>query len=560
MIIRTQTRPGAYHDSVQLMQLHAALEELPGVVEVSAVMATPSNQALLESRGLLSEKAREAGPDDLVIVVQSEKAQDAESALDQVDALLRRRRSSASEDYRPRSLSAALRQMPDAGWISISVPGRHAAGLARQALEHGLHVFLYSDNVSLEDEAALKKQAQEKGLLVLGPDCGTAVLGGLGFGFSNRVGRGSIGLVAASGTGLQAVACGIHKAGGGISQAIGTGGRDLDARIGGVTALQAIDLLGRDPDTDVIVLISKPPHPSVSGRLLSALGSSEKPSVVHFIGQALPARRLGTIHFASSLSEAAAKACNLLGQQQAETPAVPQADDQDGPGCLRALFSGGTLAWELLYGVLPFLSPLHSNLSAPGVKPLEDPFRSQGHTVLDLGADDLTVGRLHPMMDPSMLLERLRREAEDEQTGLLLLDLVLGQGAHPDPASRLAPVIEEIRRKYSTPILILLIGTEDDPQDLEDQRERLSEAGALLFDDLSDLLQEIVSRLGPPAPQLPPVPLQALQKPNAIINAGVEAFGHSLSEQGVQVVQMDWRPPAGGDDALAALLEKMRKG
>jgi FdrA protein len=240
--IKWDVRRGAYYDSVVLMQLQRGLTGLPGVIDAGVVMATPANCDLLATNHLLPDSIM-AGPDDLLIVIKAESERVAQDALAQIDSLLLRRKSSNSQDFRPRSLSSAAKQLPESSWVLVSVPGRYAAGVAREALELNKHVFLYSDNVSLEDEIALKKTAREKGLLVMGPDCGTAIINGVGLGFANRVRRGPIGLVGASGTGLQAVTAHIHNLGGGISHAIGTGGRDLKSQVGAITAHQALDAL-----------------------------------------------------------------------------------------------------------------------------------------------------------------------------------------------------------------------------------------------------------------------------------------------------------------------------
>jgi FdrA protein len=292
-VVKWNVRAGAYYDSVVLMQLQRGLLGLPGVVDAGVVMATRANRDLLSANSLLPDSVT-ADPDDLLIVVKAENEQSANDALGQVDELLAKRKSSTvSEDFRPRGLSAALKQLPEANWVLISVPGRFAAGVAREALDLGRHVFLYSDNVSLEDEIVLKKTAQEKGLLVMGPDCGTALINGVGLGFANRVRRGPIGLVGASGTGTQAVTAHIHNIGSGISHAIGTGGRDLKSEVGAITAHQALDLLKRDDETKVIVLISKPPSTDVATSLISAAQKTGKPVVIYFIGYPPPAREIG---------------------------------------------------------------------------------------------------------------------------------------------------------------------------------------------------------------------------------------------------------------------------
>ena len=560
--VATEIRKGAYYDSVVLMQLQRALLTLPGVVDAGVVMATPANKELLAQSNLLTDAASPALPDDLLIVVSAAGAESAASALGQVDALLARRRSrDVGQDFRPRSLESAAGQLPDARWVLISVPGRYAAGVARQALDLGKHVFLYSDNVSLDDEVALKNTARERGLLVMGPDCGTAIVHGVGLGFANRVRREpagesgkAVGIVAASGTGLQAVASRVHALGGAISHALGTGGRDLKAEVGAVTASQALDLLARDPETGVIVLISKPPAPAVATRLLAQALACGKPVVVDFIGQPAPARSLGNLRFAASLDEAAE-----IAQALAATPAEA-APVTRRSGYLRGLFSGGTLAYEAVLVLQSLLHPLHSNAAISADQHLTDPLKSQGHTILDLGGDEFTVGRLHPMMDNDLRIRRLKQEAADPETGLILLDVVLGEGAHADPASELAPAIAAARQsRPDVPVWVVLVGTDADPQGLERQREQFEAAGAVTFDRLSDGLRAIALAFAvEPTPIGTPVSLDVLGAP-AAINVGVESFYDSLTTQGASAIQVDWRPPASGNEKLAGILARMKK-
>jgi FdrA protein len=572
-----EVRRGAYYDSVVLMQLQRALAELPLVEDAGVVMATPANLELLQQNSLLPGQAQ-AGPDDLLIVVRAGSLVEAQAALGQVDALLARRRAAVDQAYRPRSLSAAVKQLPEAGWVLISVPGRYAAGVAREALDLKRHVFLYSDNVSLEDEAALKQSAREAGLLVMGPDCGTAVLNGVGFGFANRVRRGNIGLVAASGTGLQAVTTHIHRLGRGISQAIGTGGRDLKAEIGGITTLQGLDLLARDPETRVIVLISKPPDAQVTQRVLALARSCGKPVVVQFMGFAPPGSRIGNLHFAASLAQAAELAVGLAGAGSnggARGGPDPVADGSSAAGMapragsggppaasgastngrryLRGLFAGGTLAGEALRGLQTLLGPIESNLG--GSQPAGRQ-ASPGHLLLDLGGDEFTVGRLHPMLDNDLRLRQFRQAAADPEVALILMDVVLGEGAHPDPASEWAPAISEALRQRSVEVVVLLVGTEADPQGLPQQRQRLAQAGAAVYEETEAALEHVLRSLSPEL-ELPGAPV-TLPNGVAAINVGLESFYESLLAQSAQAVQVDWRPPAGGDERMMALLERMR--
>jgi len=553
-ITKYDIRRGAYYDSVVLMELQRGLIALPGVTDAGVVMATAANCDLLAANYLLPDSIS-ASPDDLLIVVQAEDDSSAASALDQIDALLAKRRPSVSDDYRPRSLNAAVKQLPEANWVLVSVPGRYAAGVAREALALGRHVFLYSDNVSLEDEIELKQSARDKGLLVMGPDCGTAIINGVGLGFANRVRRGDIGIVGASGTGTQAVAVQIHNLGAGISDAIGTGGRDLKSEVGAITAHQALDFLSLDEETKVIVLISKPPSHDVATGLIAAAQEIGKPSVIYFIGYFPPARRVGNLHFAISLSEAAEVAVNLARQSSDH----PRLADKPLTGYVRGLFSGGTLAYETLLGLQAFLSPIFSNAPISNQQALKDPLKSEAHTILDLGDEFFMVGRLHPMIDNDLRIRRMKQEASDPAAGLILLDVVLGEGSHPDPARELAPVIREVHEK-GIQVVSIVIGTDDDPQKLDAQIDRLQEAGSIVFRTTSEAVEFISIRFGHPLPHsYPRVKPDHLRQPFAAINVGLESFYESLISQGAQAVQVDWRPPAGGNEKLAALLVRMKK-
>jgi len=556
-VIKWNVRAGAYYDSVVLMQLQRGLLGLPGVVDAGVVMATQANRDLLAANNLLPESIT-TNPDDLLIVVKADDDSSAADAIGKVDELLARRKpSGVSQDFRPRSLNGAVKQLPEANWVLISVPGRYAAGVAREALELGKHVFLYSDNVSLEDEIALKKTAREKGLLVMGPDCGTAIINGIGLGFANRVRRGSIGLVGASGTGLQAVTTHIHNLGGGISHAIGTGGRDLKSDVSAITRHQALDLLAPEPEPKVIVLISKPPSPEVAIALLSAAQSIPKPVVIDFIGYPPPAHKLGNLHFAISLNEAAEIAVNLS-QHVEEGFSFHK---QPNHGYLRGLFSGGTLAYEAMLGFQTTLSPLYSNGPITSNQTLKDPLHSEGHTIIDLGDEFFMVGRLHPMIDNDLRIRRMRQEAADSEVSLILFDVVLGEGSHPNPASELAPVIADLKSKRpELEFVAVVIGTEGDFQNIDAQINQLTAAGVVVYRTLANavnLLSMVFGQVVTSADM--PVNLEQLKQPLAAINVGLESFYDSLISQGAQAVHVEWRPPAGGNEKLAALLAKMKK-
>ena len=570
----TEVRRGAYADSIVLMHLQSSLADLPGVQDAGVVMGTPANLELLAAGGLLDSELEPPAADDMVIAVRATSPALGEEALAAVDRLLSNRRSEESTEFRPHGMASALRLLPDARVVAVSVPGRYAARVAEEALERGRHVFLYSDNVSVDAEVDLKKRAAARGLLVMGPDCGTAMLGGIGFGFANRVRRGAVGIVAASGTGLQAVACRVHQLGAGVSTAIGTGGRDLGQDVGGATALQGLDVLRRDPETEVLVLVSKPPSPAVARRLLTAARACGKPVVIQFIGHGWDREEDGNLRLANGLDHAADLAVELLGRSTPiDRPAAAEPMEPRS-GYLRGLFAGGTLALEAQQ-VLAGLGEVRSNVPILGNRPPADLTRSRGHSILDLGSDEFTVGRLHPMMDQELRIRRLLQEAEDAEAGVVLLDVVLGEGSHPDPAAELAPAIEKALSAGRADVAVLIVGTDLDPQGLDDQTERLARAGAHVFRGVAEGLDWVARRLGiEPSPagtsnevpadgsvpqgSLARVAPEVLTGTVAAINVGLETFHRSLIEQGARSIQLDWRPPAGGDERLMELLEKTR--
>lgn len=573
--IKTEIRSGAYYDSVVLMQLQRALAELPDVEDAGVVMGTKANLELLVQTGLLVDEIKNAKADDLVIVVKAKSDSIAESAISRVDELVaaRRSREGAGEDFLPKSLESAAKILPDSHWVLISVPGRYAAGVAREALRLDKHVFLYSDNVTVEEELDLKEKGSEKGLLVMGPDCGTAIISGIGLGFANQVRKGSIGMVAASGTGLQQVSVRIQEYGGGLTHALGTGGRDLSSRIGGLTARMALDLLDRDPDTRVIVLVSKPPDKEAADHILAYARTLSKPVVVNFIGYQTTLRELDNLYFTTTFDDTAAAAVALDGEISAEDAGESLRLDDFAPSqhYLRGLYSGGTLAYEALLILEGYLPAVYSNVPIRKEYKLENSLLSQEHTIIDLGEDEFTVGRLHPMMDNELRIKRLAAEADDPETALILMDVVLGYGSHPDPASELAPAISSARKTAEEngrhlEVVVTLSGTEIDPQGRDAQQQKLLDAGAKVFlssDAAVRYAGRLLSALNQPETEgmgsdFTPVDLASLSGKFSAINVGLDSFTESLQAQDAEVVQVDWKPAAGGNADMLALLEKMK--
>jgi FdrA protein len=482
-----------YRDSVSLMQLSAKLGSLAGIRQASATMATAGNLELLRDAGLGPGEV-EAGPNDLLVALEGQE--DAlEGALAAAEAELTQAPAATGDGgprrMPPRSLEMGLAELASANLALISTPGDYAAAEALKALRLGLNVMLFSDNVALEDEIALKRYAREHDLLVMGPDCGTAIIGGVPLGFANVVRRGDIGAIAASGTGLQQVTCLIDRWGHGISQAIGTGGHDLHASVGGITMLQGLDALAADPATRVIVLISKPPHPEVAERVLDAAGATGKPIVVNFLGAGPESVRRPNVHPVRTLEDAARLAVALAdGGTGADTAArvddIPEdlrlAPEQK---YVRGLYSGGTFCYEALLLLTDAVGPISSNTPLEPERMLADVWRSERHTVIDLGEDAFTRGRPHPMIDQTLRRERILQEAADPEVAVILFDVVLGYGAHPDPAGELAITLEEVRSRAAAAerglaLVGSVCGTAGDPQDLHRQEAALRDAGVLL--------------------------------------------------------------------------------
>ncbi len=483
MVLKTEVWPSFYQDSVVLMRVAGALRARAEVREAAAFMGTPANHDLLEQAGLATQEGRRAGAEDLIVAVDAETGAAADAALAAARDLLTARRgaSEAAAEILPRTLESALRRLPEANLAAISVPGRYAKLEALRALRRGLHVFLFSDNVTIEEEVALKQAALERGLLCMGPDCGTAYLSGVGLGLHNVVKTGRVGFVAASGTGLQAVASRLAALGEGVSHAIGVGSRDLSGEVRGKMTLFALDALGADPQTEVIVVISKPPAEALIAPLEAALAQAGKPAVVCCLGAA--PHRPNSAHWVETLDEAAEATVALLGGQPWSRQDFSDPEDirtrlrrAGGSGNLEGrailgLYTGGTLAHEACLIMEPLLGPVRSNI---GHEAVDSP-----HRVLDIGDDAFTVGRPHPMIDPESRLEVLRQEAQSEAVGVLLFDLVLGHGAHDDPARPLAAAFRETRAVAGGRLtgVASVVGTADDPQGLARQVAQLEDAG-----------------------------------------------------------------------------------
>lgn len=488
-------RKNTYYDSVTLMIISKQLKLLEGIDDVSVMMGTPANRAILAAAGLLGEEGESAFPNDLVMAFRTADSVDFNWVCSKIDEQLKAKVSDRKtrETAVVRTSEKAYRENPNTNLAFISVPGEYAAMEARRALLHGKNVFLFSDNVSIDEEAGLKQLAAEKGLLVMGPDCGTAIINGVGIGFANRVQRGKIGVAAASGTGLQEVTCLLDAMGMGVSQAIGTGGRDLREEVGAVTMLQALDFFLNDPATEIIILVSKPPAAPVVAKILAKLAGAAKPSVLCFIGYH-PAESISGVTVAATLEEAALQAVRLSGRApdlltqpgvlrewvlKARSVLAPEQK------LVRALYCGGTLCYEAMLVMSERLGPIYSNIPLNKELAIHDVIKSGQHSAVDLGDDEFTRGRPHPMIDGTLRNEFIARVAQDRECAVLLLDVVIGYGAGEDPAGELIEVLKSIRALVGGEgkelvIIAYVCGTDRDEQRKDAQVAKLLAAGVFV--------------------------------------------------------------------------------
>jgi FdrA protein len=468
-------RSGVYADSVRLMQVSRDVGSRDGVSAVLVAMATPLNLELAESMGLAPDGA--ASPDQLLVAIRAADDAALVAAVAAVDAALAERERSAgpAQAVPLRTVGGALRDLPPEppALAIISVPGQYAVAEAADAIAAGRNVLVFSDGVPVEHEVALKLAARGAGVLVMGPDCGTAIVSGLALGFANVVQRGPVGLVAASGTGAQQVSCLLDMAGVGVSHVLGVGGRDLSEAVGGLATLDALAALEADPATGRILLVSKPPAPSVAARIEEA------------------AAGLTTAVWSAALSpDTPDLTAAVEGLLQDMGRAVPEWPSRRGSGerpptgaVLKGLYSGGTLADEAMLIATPVLGDIRSNTPLRPDLDVGGDLFVPGSVVIDFGDDALTAGRAHPMIDPTLRLEAIAGVASSDEPAVLLLDVVLGYGADPDPAESLGPALLAARESAERPlpIVVALVGTDADPQGWSRQADALAAAGAAVF-------------------------------------------------------------------------------
>ena len=499
MLLKNSVLENRFYDSVFLMQIASKVQDLCKAEGISVLMGTESNKSVMRETSMLNNEGEKANPNDLIIAVKASKQEHIDSALKKVQELLLARevKREGSAEHNPQSIGMALENLSGANLAFISLPGTYVRYEARKALEKGLSLMIFSDNVSIEDEVQLKILAREKGLLVMGPDCGTAIIGGKALGFANVVKRGPVGIVGASGTGIQEISVLLSNYGVGISHAIGTGSNDLSKMVGGISMLTGLSILASDPATEVILLVSKPPDKLIAEAIIKEAKRIKKPVIISFLTPEPLDIEERDLEFASNLEEAVYKTLAIVTKE----PYSSRVFDEDislimekarsGWGILkesqvyiRGLYSGGTLCEEALIILNNLMAPVYSNTRAYPELRLKNSRVSREHSLVDMGDDEFTRGMPHPMIDYTSRKERMREEARDGTVAVILIDVVLGYGSHPDPASELVPVIAEIKSRAKSKTIqfvAVLVGTDDDPQNFGKQKKLLEEAGVIVF-------------------------------------------------------------------------------
>ena len=580
-MLRTVVKKGSYQDSVVLMLLTNEISTIEGVNKVSIMMATPANKDIFKQSGLDTEELMAATANDMVVVADVDDEAMLDVIMENVEAFLKKQSTSKNASKGSESVKSwdkALDKLPDANLAVISIPGAYAALEADRALDQGLNVFMFSDNVTIEDEKALKEKAHAKGLSVMGPDCGTGIIQGVPIAFTNSVSKGSIGIIGASGTGIQELTTIIDRLGEGVNNAIGTGGRDLSTTVGGITMMDMIDAMEKDETVKVLIVISKPPAQAVREKISARLSGFSKPVITLFLGEK-PEYHEENFYHTYTLDEAARLAVSLVRGKEVPEATVDVDESEfykaEDNKTIKAYYSGGTLANEAAMLIKDALNVTDPPEDIEGYM-----LQLDGNIVVDLGDDAYTQGKPHPMIDPAKRIECMQEAVDDESTGVILLDIMLGYGSHPDMAGALLPTIKELQAKADAAnrkvfFVATVCGTRRDYQGYDEAVNKLKDAGVIVCENNKLACQTAIRAIGrdfvePVKPIRPKTVveieknepsdklMQMLSEKPKIINVGLKSFAEVCEEFGCEVVQYDWMPPAGGDIKLIKTLNFLR--
>ena len=580
-MLKTIVKKGSYHDSVVLMLLTNQISTIKGVKKVSIMMATPANKDIYRQSGLSTEELESASANDMVVVADVDDESLLDTIMQETEAFFKKQSTKEGDKKGAEAVKSwdkALEKLPEANLAVISIPGAYAALEADRALDEGMNVFMFSDNVTLEDEIKLKNKAHDKGLAVMGPDCGTGIIQGVPVAFTNNVTPGPIGIIGASGTGIQELTTIIDRLGEGVKNAIGTGGRDLSSEVGGTTMMDMIEAMESDTSVKVLIIISKPPAKDVRDKISDRLSNFKKPVITLFLGEK-PEYHEENFYHAYTLDEAARLAVGLVrGEEVKEAEVkVDSADffQPEDKKTIKAYYSGGTLAGEAAMLIKDAL-----DMKVPPQKAEGFMLKTGGHIVVDLGDDVYTQGKPHPMIDPAKRIECMQEAIDDASTGVILLDIMLGYGSHEDMAGALLPSIIELRDKAEAEgrklfFVATVCGTRRDFQDYDEAVGKLKDAGVIVCENNKLAVHTAIRAIGmdfeEPAKEIRPKKVAEIEKAEAsekliqllsekpkIINIGLKSFAQVVESFGCDVVQYDWMPPAGGDVKLIKTLSFLR--
>ncbi|HPN31419.1 MAG TPA: acyl-CoA synthetase FdrA [bacterium] len=485
-----------YFDSVMLMSIANNASKSKGVKNLAAMMATENNKEVLRNTKMIDKTGEPAEPNDLLVCIDAEAEEFFEPALKKFKELLENK--SAAEDKSDKieltSVSDGIKEFSDSNLVIFSIPGPFVKREAKLALTAGKNVMIFSDNVTVQEELELKQFAREKGLIVMGPDCGTAIINGKGLAFANAIPIGKIGIIGASGTGIQQVSCILANKGYGVKHAIGLGGRDLSKQIGGISMLTALDAMEKDGDIELVILISKPPFPEVEKKIFDRLKNYKKKVVVNFLKGDESECKKRRIPFAATLETAANLAISVLENKPFEQKefdsdkkeidkTVKSARDKIGTSkYVRGLYSGGTLCDEALFIMSQFGLEVYSNIPLSPELKLKNANESYKNSLIDLGDDEFTKGRPHPMIDYTLRCKRIVQESEKKDTGIILLDIVTGFGSHLNPAEPLEEAIKQSLKNNPNLVFVASIcGADNDIQNIKEIRKKLQKLGVILM-------------------------------------------------------------------------------
>lgn len=531
-------KKNTYQDSVNLMLLSKKLSSLENVNNVSVMMGTQANKEIFFNSGLYTKELNEAGANDLCLVVDTENKNMLDVVVEEMKNFFENTKKNSTKKGLNivHSFSTVKNKMPDANIALISIPGEYAYKESMKALKQGMNVFLFSDNVSIEEEKKLKEYANNNNLIVMGPDCGTSHINSIPFAFSNEVEKGDIGVIGASGTGIQEIISNISNLGGGISHAIGLGGRDLKAEIGAISTFKALELLEKDKNTKIIVFVSKPPAKEILDLVLDRFEKSNKPIIANFLG--VSDLKSEKVVFTKTLYQTAKKAFQYSKEYEKINKKINN---------VLGLYCGGTLAQEtsiLLGEKLENKIINHKN----GIM-----FENENIKIIDLGDDFYTKGKPHPMIDPSIRIEVLEKEIN--RYDLIVLDNVIGYGSN----LKMAEYTKEIAIKYRNKIFVCTItGTEKDIQKYSKEKELLNEPNIIVLNNNEEVSEFIIDILK--FSQINNKNLKEdiwINKNLKIVNIGLRKFAEPLINKNIEILQFDFKPIASGNKELEKMLEDL---